>query len=102
MIELTADRESDVYLIGWRHSPHVQDLRDFLSRNGVAFRWVDLGHDPLVHALGARVPNGLRLPIVVYADGSVSEWPASDDDLTAFNPRARRTRRARRPACAPR
>ena len=85
MIELTADRQSEVYLVGWRHSPHVQDLRDFLSRNRVAFGWVDLDHDPLVRALGARVPDGLHLPVFVYADGSVSDWPAGDDDQTAYN-----------------
>ena len=85
MIEVTAERESDVYLVGRRNSPHVQDLRDFLSRNRVAFGWVDLDHDPLVRALGARVPDGLRLPVFVYADGSVSEWPAGDDDQTAYN-----------------
>ena len=89
MIELTADRESDVYLVGRRHSPHVQDLRDFLSRNRVAFAWVDLDHDPLLRALGARVPDGLRLPIFVYADGSASGWPAGDDDETDLQPRAR-------------
>ncbi len=85
MTEVTADRERDVYLVGRRHSPHVQDLRDFLSRNRVAFGWVDLDHDPLVRALGARVPDGLRLPVFVDADGSVSEWPAGDDDRTAYN-----------------
>ena len=83
--EAIADRVSNVYLVGRRHSPHVQDLRDFLSRNRVAFGWVDLDHDPLVRALGARVPDGLRLPVFVYADGSVSEWPAGDDDQTAYN-----------------
>ena len=85
MIELTADRESDVYLVGRRHSPHVQDLRDFLSRNRVAFAWVDLDHDPLLRALGAQIPEGLRLPVFVYADGSASGWPAGDDDEANFN-----------------
>ncbi len=35
MIELAADRERKVYLVGRRHSPHVQDLRDFLGRNQI-------------------------------------------------------------------
>ncbi len=73
------------YLVGRRNSPHVQDLRDFLSRNRVAFRWVDLDRDPLVRALGARVPTGLRLPIVVAADGSVAQWPSGKDDETDLN-----------------
>jgi thioredoxin reductase (NADPH) len=45
---------------------------------------VDLDHDPLVRALGARVPDGLRLPVFVYADGSVTAWPAGDDDERNF------------------
>jgi thioredoxin reductase (NADPH) len=83
--EVTADRESVVYLVGRRHSPHAQDLRDFLTRNRVPFGWVDLDHHPLVHALGARVPDGLHLPVFVYTDGTVTEWPSGHDDLTAFN-----------------
>jgi thioredoxin reductase (NADPH) len=85
VIELSPDRDRDVHLVGRRSSPHVQELRDFLSRNRVAFEWVDLDHDPLVRALGGRVPDGLRLPVFVYADGSVSGWPAGDDDDTNFN-----------------
>ncbi len=76
---------SDAYLVGRRHSPHAQDLRDFLSRNQVAFRWVDLDRDPLVRALGARVPDRLRLPVFVGADGSLTEWPGGDDDETNLN-----------------
>lgn len=83
MIDLTAGNEGSGYLVGRRQSPHVQDLRDFLSRNGVAFGWFDLDRDPLVRALGARVPDGLRLPAFVYADGSATEWPAGDDE-TAY------------------
>ena len=40
--ELIADRESDVYLVGRRNSPHVQGLRDLLTGNRIAFGWVDL------------------------------------------------------------
>ena len=76
---------SDAYLVGRRHSPHAQDLRDFLSRNQVAFRWVDLDRDPLVRVLGARVPDRLRLPVFVGADGSLTEWPGGDDDETNLN-----------------
>jgi hypothetical protein len=80
VLELRADRDCDVYVVGRRSSPHVQDIRDFLTRNRVSFGWVDIDHHPLVRALGARVPEGLRLPVFVYGDGSLSEWPAGDDD----------------------
>jgi thioredoxin reductase (NADPH) len=80
MMASTAPRESDACLVGRRHSPHAQDLREFLGRNQVACRWVDLDRDPLVRALGARVPDGCRLPVLVEADGSMTEWPGGDDD----------------------
>ena len=51
----------------------------------MTFGWVDIDHHPLVPALGAHVPEGLRLPVFVYADGSVSEWPAGDDEA-AYTP----------------
>jgi thioredoxin reductase (NADPH) len=76
---------NDAYLVGRRHSPHVQELRDFLGRNRVPFGWIDLDRDPLVRALGARVPDGVRLPVFVGADGSLTEWPDGDDDETNLN-----------------
>jgi hypothetical protein len=60
VIEPTAERGTDVFLVGRRQSPHVQNLRDFLSRNRVTFGWVDLDHDPLVRALGARAHHQIR------------------------------------------
>jgi thioredoxin reductase (NADPH) len=77
---LSIDRTCAVHVVGRRSSPHVQDLRGFLSGNRIPFEWVDLDHDPLVRALDARVPDGLRLPVLVYADGSISEWPDGDDE----------------------
>jgi thioredoxin reductase (NADPH) len=41
-----------MYLIGHRGSPHVHDYRDFLERNRVAFRWIDVDRNPLVRHLG--------------------------------------------------
>lgn len=57
VLELTADSDGDVFVVGRRSSPHVQDLRDFLTRNRVTFGWVDIDHHPLVPALGAHVPE---------------------------------------------
>src|SRR5262249_11239208 len=57
--------EFKVHVVGRRSSPRVQEYRDFLQRNGVAFRWVELERDPLVRLLsdprtarGARSPGG--------------------------------------------
>ena len=34
------------YLIGTATMPGAADAREFLQRNGVAFQWVDVEHDP--------------------------------------------------------
>src|SRR5205807_1310623 len=37
----------EVYLVGRRGSPHVPEYRDFLERNRVPFRWIDVDRNPL-------------------------------------------------------
>ena len=65
------------YLVGPAATPGVPDLRQFLSRNGVAFQWVDADHDPLVHLLAAGPSRfeAVRFPLVVFADGTTLEGP---------------------------
>ena len=41
----------EVYLVGRRRSPRVHEYRDFLERNRVAFRWIDVDRNPLVRNL---------------------------------------------------
>ncbi|MCV4861608.1 hypothetical protein OFB63_36720, partial [Escherichia coli] len=52
-------------------------VRDFLARNRVPYRWLDLEHDPealrLLSTLGGPSP---RLPVVWFPDGSSLEAPA--------------------------
>jgi thioredoxin reductase (NADPH) len=65
-----------VYLVGRATTPGAAETRQFLSRNGVAFRWVDLDDDPLVrHLVGDDAVDGLRLPFVLFPDGSILEGP---------------------------
>ena len=42
-----------MYLVGRRRSPHVHDYRDFLERNRVPFRWIDVDRNPLIRYLDA-------------------------------------------------
>ena len=81
----TATSTSSAY----RWSPHAQDYRDFLERNGVAHQWVDVEHDPLARFLGAPADvDGVRLPVFLFPDGSRLEPFADQDEELAF----RRTR----------
>jgi thioredoxin reductase (NADPH) len=74
-----------VYVVGYRTSPHAQDYRDFLERNGVPYQWVDVEHDPLARFLGAPSDvEGVRLPVFVFADGSTLEPLGEEDDYGSF------------------
>ena len=64
------------YVIGTATAPGAADTREFLLRNGVTFQWVDVEHDPLVRLLlGERELDGLRMPSVLFEDGSLLEPP---------------------------
>lgn len=79
-------REREVYLIGHRGSPRVQDYRDFLERNRVLFRWVDVDRNPLVRFLDASMTlRGKSLPMFLFADGSTLETYEGRDANLAFS-----------------
>ena len=69
-------------MIGRRRSARVHEYRDFLERNRVPFRWVDVDRNPLVRYLGAASALRQRtLPIVLFPDGSSIEAPPEHDHL---------------------
>jgi thioredoxin reductase (NADPH) len=59
-----------VTLIGDAHDPTCYDLREFLSRNGVAFEWQDPGN-----ASSPADPDSCAPPAVVLPDGTRLESP---------------------------
>src|SRR5271154_2242321 len=65
-----------VRIIGHRFSKDTHDLRDFLARNRVPGRWLDVERDSEARELLtiADVPEA-RLPVVLLEDGSVLERP---------------------------
>jgi thioredoxin reductase (NADPH) len=75
----------ETYLIGRRGSPHVHEYRDFLERNRVSFRWIDVDRNPLVRHLEAAPALRRRpLPFFLFADGSHLEPSAGPDPELAF------------------
>src|SRR5262245_44923899 len=70
--------ECRVYVIGRRSSLNVSRYRDFLRRNHVASRWVDIDRDPLVALLGVQQLEARHLPLFLFADGTVLETPVPD------------------------
>ncbi len=73
MAELAA---SGVRIVGHRFSKDTHDLRDFLARNRVPGRWLDVEREGEAQELltVAGVPDE-RLPVVFLEDGSVLERP---------------------------
>ena len=66
-----------IQLFGTRGSPEAYALRDFLYRNGVPFRWIELSSDEQARAV-AQV-DGLddpHLPVCVFPDGTRLERPS--------------------------
>jgi thioredoxin reductase (NADPH) len=72
----TALEAGGVRLIGHRFSKESHDLRDFLARNRVPARWLDVERDSEARELltVAGVPPE-RLPVALLADGAVLERP---------------------------
>jgi thioredoxin reductase (NADPH) len=65
-----------VRVIGHRWSPESHAVRDFLARNQVPFRWLDLSSDPAARELlDLTEVTSSKYPIVVFPDGSVLDQP---------------------------
>jgi len=63
-------------LLGRAATAGAAETRQFLSRNGVEFRWVDVDDDPLMRLLAADAALAdVRLPCVLFPDGSLLEGP---------------------------
>jgi thioredoxin reductase (NADPH) len=65
-----------VRIIGHRFSKDSHDLRDFLARNRVPARWIDVERDDEARALldVVGIPQD-RLPVALLEDGAVLERP---------------------------
>jgi thioredoxin reductase (NADPH) len=59
-----------VKLLGYRWSPDAHRVRDFLARNLVPFRWLDVDREPEEAARIQAAAKTDDLPLVVLPDGS--------------------------------
>jgi thioredoxin reductase (NADPH) len=63
-----------IRVLGTRWSPRSYELRDFMARNRVPYQWIDVevsANDPETkHLLEALGPEGGKLPVVLFPDGT--------------------------------
>lgn len=72
-----------VLLVGHRSSSVAYSIRDFLSRNGVPYEWIDVDDAPRVEALLSAEERGVdRLPVCVLPNG-VRLAPATLEGVAA-------------------
>jgi len=83
-----------IRVLGTRWSPRCYELRDFLARNHVPYRWIDIelnANDPetkqLLEALG---PEATNLPVVLFPDGTklLESLPAQVAEKVGLRTRA--------------
>jgi thioredoxin reductase (NADPH) len=71
-----------VYVVGTRWSPSTHELKDFLAKSQIPYRWIEPGttSDPRIHA--AIGDSTCALPVLIFPDGSLLEKPTLPDLAT--------------------
>lgn len=71
-----------IRIIGHRWSPESHAARDFLARNQVPYRWLDLASDPEARELidiASKDGSLEQAPVLILPDGSVLQQPTTQE-----------------------
>lgn len=69
-----------IRIIGHRWSAESHDTRNFLARNQVPYRWLDVATDPDARDLLSLVnPGEQRYPVVIFPDGGAMVSPSNEE-----------------------
>jgi thioredoxin reductase (NADPH) len=88
---MSSIRREPVTLFGRLGQAAAETARDFLQRNQVPLRWVDLDLDPLAEFLSDRELDAARQPMALFADGSRLEAPENYAEPMPGRPDAARS-----------
>ena len=68
-----------IYVVGTRWSPGTHELKDFLAKSQIPYRWVEPGStsNPRIDAAVGDTPTAL--PLLIFPDGSVLHKPTLPD-----------------------
>lgn len=81
---LASDRRpvSEMKVIGHRWNARSSDVREFLARNQVPYRWYSSDTPEAVRLLSAAEVDSRNLPVVIGTDGAVSVQPTDAELAT--------------------
>lgn len=69
--------QDDLKVIGFQWSPEAHEIKDFLARARIGYRWLDMEtNDRAIHELDATGCSVHDLPIVVFSDGKALANPS--------------------------
>jgi thioredoxin reductase (NADPH) len=68
-----------IRVLGTLWSPDSHAMKDFLSRNQIPYKWLDVEKDEEGQRLLEALDDGLTLPVAVFPDGEVLQNPALFD-----------------------
>ncbi|WP_197742136.1 response regulator [Nitrospira sp. KM1] len=80
-----------IRVIGHRWSPQAHQIKEFLSRNYIPYRWLDIEKDPEAPVLLNTIGTGdQQLPVLLFTDGSslVKPTPGLIAEKVGFRVRA--------------
>lgn len=69
--------ETQATIIGDRYDFACHDVRDFLSRNQIAYEWLDPNDDGDRGAIDPKIADSASFPVVVLADGRQLQSPST-------------------------
>ncbi len=81
----TAQKPTQATIVGDRLDFACHDVRDFLSRNQIAFEWLDPGDPADAQFIPAPARNAARYPLVLLDSDRVLEAPDSRELARALN-----------------
>ncbi|HEX2091188.1 MAG TPA: FAD-dependent oxidoreductase [Longimicrobiaceae bacterium] len=69
-----------VWVVGYQWAPRSHEVRDFLARSGVPYRWLDLERSGEARRLLEEAGSGGdRLPVLCFADGTYLADPTPEE-----------------------
>jgi glutaredoxin-like protein len=73
--------EQAILVYGAMWCPDTVRSRNFLDKNGIAYQWFDIDHNPEAKEFVRKTNNGqVVVPTIIFPDGTILVEP-SDEEL---------------------